>query len=245
MLTTHDMAEADRLCHRIAIVDHGKVIALDTPRGLRRLLPGARRHRADARGAGRPGERRSPAWAAWRSTPTGEDGRWTVRLYGEVEGPAGEALAAASGAARAGRAAPDRGHARGRVRPPDRAGSCDERGTRGPARAFFALCERDLWVTVRHEPVSFLPRRCCSRSSSCSCSGACCPRSAPRGGAYGTQLLPGIMGLTLVLTALQNTALPLVIEFSFTKEIEDRLLAPLPVSAVGVAEDGRSRRCAG
>ena len=39
MLTTHDMAEADRLCDRIAIVDHGKVIALDTPRGLRRLLP--------------------------------------------------------------------------------------------------------------------------------------------------------------------------------------------------------------
>jgi ABC-2 type transport system permease protein len=40
--------------------------------------------------------------------------------------------------------------------------------------------------------------------------------------------------LTLVLTALQNTALPLVIEFSFTKEIEDRLLAPLPVAAVAV-----------
>ena len=42
------------------------------------------------------------------------------------------------------------------------------------------------------------------------------------------------MALTLVLTSLQNTALPLVIEFSFTKEIEDRLLAPLPVPAVGV-----------
>src|SRR4051794_10267929 len=39
MLTTHDMAEADRLCDRIAIMDHGRVIALDTPRGLRRLLP--------------------------------------------------------------------------------------------------------------------------------------------------------------------------------------------------------------
>src|SRR3954469_976545 len=39
MLTTHDMIEADRLCDRIAIMDHGRVIALDTPRGLRRLLP--------------------------------------------------------------------------------------------------------------------------------------------------------------------------------------------------------------
>jgi ABC-2 type transport system ATP-binding protein len=39
VLTTHDMAEADQLCRRIAIVDHGQIIALDTPRGLRRLLP--------------------------------------------------------------------------------------------------------------------------------------------------------------------------------------------------------------
>ena len=31
LLTTHDMAEADRLCRRIAIVDHGQIIALDTP----------------------------------------------------------------------------------------------------------------------------------------------------------------------------------------------------------------------
>ncbi|MEA2280889.1 MAG: type transport system permease protein, partial [Solirubrobacteraceae bacterium] len=47
-------------------------------------------------------------------------------------------------------------------------------------------------------------------------------------------LLPGVLALTLVLTSLQNTALPLVIEFSFTKEIEDRLLAPLPVWMVGI-----------
>ena len=37
-----------------------------------------------------------------------------------------------------------------------------------------------------------------------------------------------------MLTALQSTALPLVIEFSFTKEIEDRLLAPIPVALVAV-----------
>jgi len=47
-------------------------------------------------------------------------------------------------------------------------------------------------------------------------------------------LLPGIVGLTLVLTALQAVALPLVLEFGYTKEIEDRLLAPLPVTLVGV-----------
>jgi ABC-2 type transport system permease protein len=43
-----------------------------------------------------------------------------------------------------------------------------------------------------------------------------------------------VLGLTLFLTALQNTALPLVIDFSFTKEIEDRLLAPLSAWALGV-----------
>src|SRR5437763_1361913 len=42
LLTTHDMLEADGLCDRIAIMDHGRVIALDTPRGRRRLLPGER-----------------------------------------------------------------------------------------------------------------------------------------------------------------------------------------------------------
>ena len=35
LLTTHDMDEADRLCDRIAILEQGKVIALDTPEGLK------------------------------------------------------------------------------------------------------------------------------------------------------------------------------------------------------------------
>ena len=39
LLTTHDMLEADALCHRIAIVESGKVVALDTPAGLKTLIP--------------------------------------------------------------------------------------------------------------------------------------------------------------------------------------------------------------
>ncbi|HKD77921.1 MAG TPA: hypothetical protein VKB76_20610, partial [Ktedonobacterales bacterium] len=39
-LTTHDMEEADRLCERIAIMDQGRILALDTPDGLKRLIPG-------------------------------------------------------------------------------------------------------------------------------------------------------------------------------------------------------------
>jgi ABC-2 type transport system ATP-binding protein len=41
ILTTHYMEEADRLCERLAIVDHGKVLTLDTPAALKRSLPGA------------------------------------------------------------------------------------------------------------------------------------------------------------------------------------------------------------
>ncbi len=40
LLTTHNMDEADALCHRLAIVDHGKVIALGTPDALKRSVPG-------------------------------------------------------------------------------------------------------------------------------------------------------------------------------------------------------------
>ena len=40
LLTTHYMDEADRLCDRIAIIDHGKVVALDTPEALKASIPG-------------------------------------------------------------------------------------------------------------------------------------------------------------------------------------------------------------
>jgi len=40
ILTTHYMEEADSLCDRIAIIDHGKIIALDTPSGLKNCLRG-------------------------------------------------------------------------------------------------------------------------------------------------------------------------------------------------------------
>ncbi len=38
--TTHYMEEAERLCDRVAIVDHGRIVALDTPRGLIQSLGG-------------------------------------------------------------------------------------------------------------------------------------------------------------------------------------------------------------
>jgi len=40
LLTTHDMDEADKLCHRIAVMDHGKILVNNTPAELKKLIPG-------------------------------------------------------------------------------------------------------------------------------------------------------------------------------------------------------------
>ncbi len=41
LLTTHDMEEADQLCDRVAIMDHGKILVNDSPEELKRTLPGS------------------------------------------------------------------------------------------------------------------------------------------------------------------------------------------------------------
>jgi ABC-2 type transport system ATP-binding protein len=92
LLTTHDMAEADRLCHRIAIVDHGERIALDTPAGLRGLLPHARGLEITVSTDADP----APAFAGLGEIESVRDnGSWHVRAYGPEATPA-RALAAAT-----------------------------------------------------------------------------------------------------------------------------------------------------
>jgi ABC-2 type transport system permease protein len=46
-------------------------------------------------------------------------------------------------------------------------------------------------------------------------------------GAYKNVLLPGIIAISMVLSGIQAVAMPLITEFQFTREIEDRLLAPM------------------
>lgn len=94
------------------------------------------------------------------------------------------------------------------------------------------MCGRDLWVTVRHEPASFIAQALLQPIFFLFVFGRVLPEIGAADVSYGEQLMPGVMALTLVLTAIQNTALPLVIEFSFTREIEDRLLAPLATAGV-------------
>ncbi|HTS12164.1 MAG TPA: ATP-binding cassette domain-containing protein [Candidatus Limnocylindrales bacterium] len=51
LLTTHYMDEADKLCERIAIVDHGKLVALDGPAKLKDSIPGTDTVEAEFEGA--------------------------------------------------------------------------------------------------------------------------------------------------------------------------------------------------
>jgi ABC-2 type transport system ATP-binding protein len=119
LLTTHDMDEAAALADRVGIMDHGKLLALDTPEALMRTLrdettlelsaegaaspaaiealaalPGVarvERVQAAANGAGPPGAPGPPGGAP----PPSDDGRFRVRLYLTGEAPQLVAPAAA------------------------------------------------------------------------------------------------------------------------------------------------------
>jgi ABC-2 type transport system permease protein len=54
--------------------------------------------------------------------------------------------------------------------------------------------------------------------------------------AFATVLVAGVVGLSIMFQGIQAVALPLANEFGYTKEIEDRVLAPLPVSMVAIGK---------
>lgn len=51
---------------------------------------------------------------------------------------------------------------------------------------------------------------------------------------YKSLLLPGIIAISMVLSGIQAVAMPLVAEFQFTREIEDRLLAPMDIEWLAI-----------
>jgi ABC-2 type transport system permease protein len=62
--------------------------------------------------------------------------------------------------------------------------------------------------------------------------------SAGSGGlsSFATVLVAGVVGLSIMFQGIQAVALPLANEFGYTKEIEDRVLAPLPVALVALGK---------
>jgi len=51
---------------------------------------------------------------------------------------------------------------------------------------------------------------------------------------YKSLLLPGVMAISMVFTGVWAVAMPLIGEFQFTREIEDRLLAPIEISWLAI-----------
>jgi ABC-2 type transport system permease protein len=103
----------------------------------------------------------------------------------------------------------------------------------GRAKVFVALLWRDLFVTGREIWVFLVQVAIQPLFMLFVFARILSDLSFVRGD-FSQVLLPGIVALTAFLTALQTVALPLVIEFGWTKEIEDRLLAPIPTPLVAV-----------
>jgi ABC-2 type transport system permease protein len=94
-------------------------------------------------------------------------------------------------------------------------------------RVFQALLLRDLTV-ARREVVSFLVRTTMQPLLFVVVFGFLLPRMGFIARGYGAALLPGVLGISLAFASLQSVTLPMVMDFGWTKEIEDRLLAPVP-----------------
>jgi ABC-2 type transport system permease protein len=103
--------------------------------------------------------------------------------------------------------------------------------------AFAALLARDLTV-LRTQPADFLTRTIIQPVLFVFVLGYISPRIAHGSASDATQtattLLAGMLALVILFQGLFAVALPLVQDFGYTREIDDRLLAPLPAQAVAL-----------
>jgi ABC-2 type transport system permease protein len=118
----------------------------------------------------------------------------------------------------------------------------------GPRQAFVALLLRDVRV-LRKNVVQFLIRTIMQplmftfvfayvfpkigQGFGGGEAGGAAAGAAARGPNFATVLVPGLIAVAIIFQGIQAVALPLVQEFSYTKEIEDRVLAPMSVGLVG------------
>ncbi|MFE7858811.1 ABC transporter permease [Streptomyces sp. NPDC057403] len=106
----------------------------------------------------------------------------------------------------------------------------------GPTtRTFLAVLWRDVFTTARR-PASFLVQVIVQPLLLFFVFGKVLGEAGYTHGDFGATLLPGVMAFNALLVSLQNTAMPLIMDFSWSGEIEDRLLAPLPGPLVAVAK---------
>lgn len=112
------------------------------------------------------------------------------------------------------------------------------------ARAFAGLYLRDLYV-LRRELFPFAVRVCMNPLlflfvftyvfPHMSSSGGTNPMSQGVAGvSFSTVLLPGLMAVAIMFSGIAAVALPLAQEFGITREIDDRVMCPLPVAFVAI-----------
>jgi ABC-2 type transport system permease protein len=100
-------------------------------------------------------------------------------------------------------------------------------------RVFLALLMRDV-IVVRRELPFFLLRTAMQPLLFTVVFGYLMPRMGFMQRGYSAALLPGVLAVSLALAAVQSVALQMVADFGFTREIEDRLLAPIPTWLVAL-----------
>jgi ABC-2 type transport system permease protein len=120
-------------------------------------------------------------------------------------------------------------------------------GRRGTySRAFFGLMLRDLFV-LRREIGPFIIRvgmnpllflfvftYVMPHMSGGAALNPTASMAAAGGGSFGTVLLPGLMAVAIMFSGIAAVALPLAQEFGITREIDDRVMCPLPIGAVAI-----------
>ena len=262
LLTTHYMEEAEQLCGRVAIMDHGKIIALDTPARLRqsvgvdtivtvrtsgdhaalaRVLEGA----IDGVTHSRAGRRRSRALR--------QGCRSTGSPCRQRRGGCGLRCARPLGYRAKPRDRVHQPHGQGAARlmaTADLAGdhlhvaSAPTRSAFGSSRAALgALILRDL-VVLRKHAGEFVVRTLVQPFLLCFVFLFVFPKigqqiGGGRGGGAGsfaTVLVPGVVGISIMFQGVQSVALQMATEFGYTREIEDRVQAPCPIWLVAISK---------
>lgn len=101
------------------------------------------------------------------------------------------------------------------------------------ARTFMAVLWRDIFVTWR-EIVPFIAQVVIQPFLTLFIFGKVLANLGYVDENFAAILLPGVVALNGFLGALQSTTMPLVLDFAWTREIEDRLLAPMPIGLVAI-----------
>lgn len=98
---------------------------------------------------------------------------------------------------------------------------------------FSALFQRDVRV-ARRNAISLVLQTMLQPLMFVFVFGQVMIRGGMMAASYKGMLLPGIMAISMTMTGVQAVAMPALAEFQFTKEIEDRLLAPIRIEWIAV-----------